>query len=83
MQPSQLQKDKLNLIEKIIQTNDQEVIDYISSVFTDKINEYELTEEQKIILEEATEKYYSGEEPSFSWEEIKANARKSYSEKKS
>ena len=43
----------------------------------------ELTDEQKLIVEDATAKYYSGEEPSFTWEEVKNNVRKSFNEKKS
>ncbi|MFV5696075.1 hypothetical protein ACM55G_11640 [Flavobacterium sp. LB3P122] len=83
MQSTNLQKDKLELIEKIIHLEDQNTLDYIKSILNDETSEYELTTEQKLVLEEATEKYYSGEEPSFTWEEIKINARKSYNEKKS
>ena len=83
MQSTNLQKDKLELIEKIIRLEDKNTLDYIKSILTEETSEYELTNEQKLILEEATAKYYSGEEPSFTWEEIKINARKSYNEKKS
>ena len=50
--------------------------------FSEDTNDYVLTEEQKTILEDATEKYYSGKESSFSWDEVKANARKNYDGKK-
>jgi hypothetical protein len=83
MQSTNLQKDKLELIEKIIHLEDKNTLDYIKSILNDETSEYELTNEQKLVLEEATEKYYSGEEPSFTWEEVKINARKSYNEKKS
>lgn len=83
MQPTNLQKDKLDLIEKIIHTKDQSTLDFIKSVLNGEPLEYELSNEQKLILEEATEKYYSGEEQSFTWEEVKINARKNYNEKKS
>ncbi len=83
MQSTNLQKDKLDLIDKIIHTEDQSKLDFLKSVFNDDTLGYELSDEQKLILEEATEKYYSGEEPSFSWNEVKANARKNYNEKKS
>ena len=83
MQSTNLQKDKLELIEKIIHLEDKNTLDYIKSILNDETSEYELTNEQKLVLEEATEKYYSGEEPAFTWEEIKINARKSYNEKKS
>jgi len=83
MQPTNLQKDKLHLIERIIHTEDQSTLDFLKSILNDQTLEYELSNEQKLILEEATEKYYSGEKPSFTWDEAKANARKNYNEKKS
>lgn len=83
MQSTNLQKDKLALIEKIIHIEDKSVLDYIKSILTEDSSEYELTDEQKQIVEEATAKYYSGEEPSFTWEEVKNNARKKFNEKKS
>lgn len=83
MQSTNSQKDKLELIDKIIHTEDQSTLDFLKEVFSDDHSKYELTDEQKLILEDATAKYYSGEEPSFTWEEIKNNARKSFNEKKS
>ena len=83
MQPTNLQKDKLELIDKIIHTEDQSTLDFLKNVLNDEPLEYELTHEQKLILDESTAKYYSGEEPSFKWEEIKNNARKNFHEKKS
>lgn len=79
MQSTNLQKDKLDLIDKIIHTEDQSTLDFLKEVISDEHSKYELTAEQKLILEDATAKYYSGEEPSFTWEEIKTNARKSAS----
>jgi hypothetical protein len=83
MQPTNLQKDKLELIDKIIHTEDQSTLDFLKNVLNDEPLEYELTHEQKLILDESTAKYYSGEEPSFTWVEIKNNARKNFHEKKS
>ncbi len=83
MQSANLQKDKLELIEKIIHTNDKKTLEHIKSILAEENSEYELTAEQKLILEEATTKYYSGEETSFTWDEVKSNARKSFNEKKS
>lgn len=83
MQSANLQKDKLELIEKIIRLEDQSTLDFLKDVLNDDHSEYELTDEQKLIVEEATAKYYSGEEPSFTWEQVKNNARKSYNEKNS
>ncbi|WP_140485070.1 addiction module protein [Flavobacterium sp. GSA192] len=76
MQSANLQKDKLELIEKIIHTEDQSTLDFLKDVFIDDNSEYKLTEEQKLIIEEATAKYYSGEDPGLTWEQVKNNARK-------
>lgn len=76
MQSTNLQKDKLELIEKIIHMEDQRTIDFLKDGFSDDNSEYQLTNEQKLIVEDATAKYYSGEQSSFTWEEIKRNARK-------
>lgn len=83
MQSTNLQKDKLDLIDKIIHTEDQNTLNFLKSILNDGNIEYQLSNEQKSILEEATEKYYSGEEPSFTWEQVKINARKNHNEKKS
>lgn len=76
MQSTNLQKDKLELIDKIIHTDDQSTLDFLKNVLNDEPSEFKLSEEQKLILEEATAKYYSGEERSFTWEEVKNNIRK-------
>ncbi|MEL1241721.1 hypothetical protein [Flavobacterium flavipallidum] len=76
MQSANLQKQKLELIEKIIHTDDQNTLDFLKSILNDETSDYELTDEQKQIVEEATAKYYSGEEPSFTWDEVKNNIRK-------
>ncbi|TDD97360.1 addiction module protein [Flavobacterium cellulosilyticum] len=83
MQSTNLQKDKLDLIDKILHTEDQSTLDFLKSILIDENQEFQLSDEQKTILEKATEKYYSGEEPSFTWEQVKINARKSHNEKKS
>jgi len=76
MQSTNLQKDKLELIKKIIHTEDQSTIEFLKDILNDDNSEYQLTNEQKSIVEDATAKYYSGEQSSFTWEEIKRNARK-------
>ncbi len=70
MQPTNLQKDKLDLIDEIIHTEDQSTLNFLKSIFNDGTLKYPLSEEQKLILEEATEKYYPGKEPSFTWDEV-------------
>ena len=72
MQPTNLQKDKLDLIEKIIHTEDQSTLDFLKSVLNGESLEYELTEEQKNIVRESTENYLSGKDKGKSWEEVKS-----------
>ncbi|MDQ5930076.1 MAG: hypothetical protein QG594_1859 [Bacteroidota bacterium] len=55
MQPTNLQKDKLALIDKIIHTEDQETLDFLKDALSDDRSDYELTDEQKSIVRENTE----------------------------
>ena len=86
MQSVQLQKDKLDLIEWITQLEDPAIIQKIKQIMIEEDNYgFSLSDEQKLILEEGTEKYISGEESAYSWEEIKnssAQLKKLINEKK-
>lgn len=75
MQPVQLQKDKLALIEWITQLGDEAVLQQLKEIMLQE-NSYgfTLSEEQKLVLEEGTEKYLSGDEKPHSWEDIKSSA---------
>jgi len=42
--------------------------------------EYQLSDDRNY-FRRGNRKYYSGEEPSFTWEEVKINARKSFNER--
>lgn len=72
MQSTNLQKDKLELIEKIIHTEDQSTLDFLKDVLSDEPIELKLTEEQQNIVRENTENYLSGKDKGKSWEEIKS-----------
>tara|TARA_B100001105_G_C22261440_1_gene386913 strand:- start:498 stop:806 length:309 start_codon:yes stop_codon:yes gene_type:complete len=75
MQPVQLQKDKLELIEWITQLEDSIVIEKLIAIMEEEDNYgYKLSDEQKLMLEEGAAKYDSGEERGYTWEEIKNNA---------
>ncbi|OYQ38026.1 hypothetical protein CHU92_06910 [Flavobacterium cyanobacteriorum] len=74
MQPAQLQKDKLELIEWIIQLDDETVILQLKEMMhAQEVSGFTLTEEQKRMVEESALKYTSGEERGYSWEEVKQN----------
>lgn len=72
MQNAQMQKDKLDLIEKIIKLNDPETLEMLKDILDDD-NSYELTAAQKLMVEESYAKYISGEERGYSWDEIQEN----------
>lgn len=72
MQSTNLQKDKLDLIEKIIHTEDQSTLDFLKNVLNDDSLEYQLSEEQKNIVRESTENYLFGKDKGKSWEEVKS-----------
>ena len=72
MQNTQMQKDKLDLIEKIIKLDDEETLEILKDILDDD-NSYELTEEQKLMVEESYAKYISGEERGYSWDEVQEN----------
>jgi len=86
MQPVQLQKDKLELIEWITQLEDSTVIEKLLAIMEEQDNYgYKLSDEHKVLVEESAAKYFSGEERGYSWEEVKAQAlelKKSLNEKK-
>lgn len=86
MQSVQLQKDKLDIIEWITQLDDADTIQKIKQIMLEADSyRFALTDEQKLILEEGTEKYLSGDERGYSWDEIKnssAQLKKLINEKK-
>lgn len=72
MQSSNLQKDKLELIKKIIHTEDQSTLDFLKSILNEEPVEFKLSEEQQNIVRENTENYLSGKDKGKSWKEIKS-----------
>ena len=72
MQPVQLQKDKLELIEWITQLGDEAVILKLKEImYEEETSGFTLTEEQKTEVREATAKYRSGEYKGYTWDEVK------------
>lgn len=75
MQRVQLQKDKLDLMEWISQLEDASVLQKLKQIMLEEDSYgFTLSDEQNLILEEGTEKYISGKERSYSWDEIKNSA---------
>jgi hypothetical protein len=72
MQTTNLQKDKLDLIDKILHTEDQSTLDFLKNVLDDEQCENQLSEEQQYIVRESTENYLSGKDQGKSWEEVRS-----------
>jgi hypothetical protein len=73
-----VQATKLELIEMLLRTEEESVLKKIKELLeTFSINDSELTEADYKILDQRREKHLSGHSSSFSWEEVKEDARKS------
>ena len=72
METIQFQKNKLELIEQIIHCENTETIEAMKSLI-DGGNEYELSEEQLLIIKESRQQYLSGDDEGKSWNEVKTN----------
>ncbi|MFE3871786.1 hypothetical protein ACFX5F_11195 [Flavobacterium sp. ZS1P70] len=81
MQSTQLQIEKLNLIEKIIQIEDKNLIEYLNAILLEDKNEYKLSEEQLNIIQESRSKYLSGEDKGQTWDEVKSSLLKKRNER--
>lgn len=75
MESTQIQKDKLELIEKIIHLDDEIILANIKVLLNHRDPEYVLTEEQKNEVRESAEKYFSGEDKGRTWEEVNQRIR--------
>ncbi|SDW87853.1 hypothetical protein [Flavobacterium degerlachei] len=81
MQSTQLQIEKLNLIEKIIHIEDENLIKYLNAILLEDKNEYQLSEEQINIIQESRSKYLSGEDKGKTWDEVKSSLLKKRDER--
>lgn len=83
MQQLQMQRDKLDIIEWIKHLEDSHIVEYLKQLMSSNDSDsYVLTEEQKAEVRESHEKYLSGEDKGFTWEEVKERARKRFDEQK-
>ncbi|MEO7080715.1 MAG: hypothetical protein ABIY71_04270 [Flavobacteriales bacterium] len=69
---------KLQLIERLLRTQDEGLLKKIASLFKKEadVEEDGLTDEQYNIVQERYEEYKRGEGKSYTWEEVRENARK-------
>ena len=69
---------KKNIYKAIEQINDVDYLNSLYHIIAGRIieSDYPLTKEQLKILKERETKYLSGKSKTFTWEEVKNNARK-------
>ncbi|WP_438426248.1 addiction module protein [Aquimarina macrocephali] len=66
-----------NLISEYVNTADERLLKIVKAVMESyREDEFTLTEEQYKILDERRERHLKGESKSFTWEEVKQNARR-------
>ena len=70
MNTTQFHSNKLDLIEKIIDSNDNEIIDFMNNILEEK-HQFSLSEIQKYAVVKSTENYLSGKDKGKSWIELK------------
>lgn len=69
---------KLQLIERLLRTNDEGLLKKVADLFRAEASEDEdgLTDEHYNIVKERYEEYKRGEGRSYTWEEVREMARK-------
>lgn len=73
-----VQATKLELIEMLLRTKEESVLKKVKEILDGiSFGDSELTEADYRIFDQRREKHLSGHSSSFSWEEVKEEARKS------
>lgn len=77
-----LESKKLRVLEKLANTFEESVLDKVESILNKEEGQskYNIPKEHYRLLEEDHQKYLSGELETYSWEEVKENARKAFDE---
>ena len=81
IQSTQLQIEKLNLIEKIIHIEDENLIAYLNAMLLENTNAYKLSVEDLSTIEESRSKYLRGEDKGKSWDKVKSSLLKKRDER--
>ena len=67
---------QLELIEMLLNTRKETVLDKVRTLLETEQNDFLLTEEQYQILDKRRESYLNGKGKSLSWEQVKQNVLK-------
>lgn len=70
---------QLELIEMLLNTKKETVLDKVRTILETEQNDFSLTEEQYKIIDKRRENYLNGNGKSLSWEQVKQNALKAIS----
>ena len=71
-----IQATKLDLIKKLLDTTEESVLDDVRKVLTKRQDfEYSLSDDDYILIDKRRERHIKGESSSFSWDEVKKQAR--------
>ncbi len=68
-----VQSTKYAIIEKVIQTNDQDLLNEVQAILEERV--FILTDWQKEELDKRSSQHITGESKSYIWEEVKKRAR--------
>ena len=74
-----LQLTKLELIEMLLNTKRETVLEKVKLLLESEQDDFSLTEEQYKVIDKRREAYLKGEGKSLTWEEVKQNALKAIS----
>ena len=74
-----LQLTKLELIEMLLNTKREAVLEKVRALLETEQEDFSLTEEQYKIIDKRREEYLKGKGKSLSWEQVKQNALKAIS----
>ena len=74
-----LQLTKLELIEMLLNTKRETVLEKVKLLLESEQDDFSLTEEQYKVIDKRREAYLKGEGKSMTWEEVKQNALKAIS----
>ena len=71
-----IQTTKLDLIKKLLDTTEEAVLDDVRKVLTKRQHiENSLSDDDYKIMDKRRERHIDGKSPSFSWDEVKQQAR--------
>jgi len=75
-----LETKKLRVLERLAETYNEAIFDKVQKLLDHEGIGYTIPKKHYDLLEEDRKKYLSGEMETFTWDEVKENARKAFNE---